>query len=150
MNALRPVHLVVSGVSALAGVAVTSAVLLLAGWRHLPVNDYEVRVFLDKKVTAEQTEAIRTTLAGLAADGQVRLRTPEQNYADYLRSWADSGETPPEQVTADSFPETLVIDTTGRDFDCTPYAEVKDDAGVDSVRIGQFDEDGRPRTGTEC
>lgn len=147
---LRRVHLVVSVVSVVAGVAVTVAALLLAGWRYTPVNRYEVRVFLDQKATAEQTEAARAVLKRLSSDGEVRLRSREENFADYRKTWADSGDTMPTSVTAASLPEALVIATTGRDFDCAPFATLKDQAGVDSVRVGLYDGDIVPVTATEC
>ncbi|GIE36439.1 hypothetical protein Ait01nite_094840 [Actinoplanes italicus] len=143
---VRPVHLVVSGVSVLAGVGLAMVALLLAGWQHVPVKRFEVRVFLTAEATTEQTGDAEAVLARVAA---VTRRTGEQGYADLEKSYAESGDTLPESVTPDSMPDALVITIEGREIDCAPYAALDDNPGVDVVRVAEF-AGGVALSATEC
>ena len=131
----RPIHFVVSGASVLAGVGVAVAGLLLAGWQHVPVKRFEVRVFLTAEATEQQTGDAEAVLARVAA---VTRRTGEQGYADLKRSYEETGDILPESVTPDSMPDALVISAEGRDIDCTPYAALNDNPGVSVVRVAEF------------
>jgi cell division protein FtsX len=145
----RPVHFVVSGVSVLAGVVLTVAVLLVAGWRPVPVKRFEVRVFLTGEATPEQTDAARAVLGRIAGDAGVTRRTGEQGYADLEKSYAEAGDTLPGSVTPETIPDALVISAEGREVDCEPFAALNDNPGVSVVRVAEF-ADGVAVSATEC
>ncbi|MDI6097488.1 hypothetical protein QLQ12_02600 [Actinoplanes sp. NEAU-A12] len=134
---LRRVHLAVAGVSALAGAAAVVAVLLLTGWREVPVNQYEVRVFFTDEATAAQKETVRAALDDLPFDGDGRLLTREEALVLMRKVYADRGTPLPDTIKADSVAEMAVVATSGRYLDCAPLSSLKDRPGVRAFHVFQ-------------
>lgn len=136
---LRPVHLALSAVSVLVGASVAVAVLFLAGWRDVPVNRYEIRVFFTDTTTADQKEAARLLLDRIPSEAGARLRSKAEAFQDAKKLYTDNGDPLPESLTPEAVPESLSLTTTGRDFDCASVAPVRAASGVESVRIAEVD-----------
>ncbi|KHD75821.1 permease-like cell division protein FtsX [Actinoplanes utahensis] len=128
-------HLAVAGISVLAGSALTVAVLLLAGWRQVPVHRYEVTVALEVKATTAQRDTVRGTLAKALPGEDVQVVTREEQFEEFRRKWeADNGELP-DSVTPALMNERLKISVSARTFDCDTLAGVHADAAVDSLSV---------------
>ncbi|WP_430785692.1 hypothetical protein [Actinoplanes sp. G11-F43] len=146
-----PRRLIIAGVSALAGAGVAVAALLTAGWRHVPVERYEVRVFFVLPATADQKESVRAALDGLpAAQGKPILRTRDEAWAEYTKRFTDAGDPVPSVVTRETIREYATVSTTGRDFDCTPVTAVKTAPGVESVQVAVYTDGPLPIEATAC
>jgi hypothetical protein len=120
----RRVPAAIAGLSLLAGAAVAVVVLLLAGWRHVPVQRFEMTVMLKPGSTVE-------------------------TYAEMARLYAEDGDTPPDSVTPMTASRSLVLVTSGRSFDCEPFAGLQRNAGVRTVVIAEF-LDGGPTAAFDC
>ena len=134
---LRRVHLAVAGLSALAGAAALVSVLLLSGWREVPVNQYEVRVFFTDEASAAQKDTVRATLDELPFDGAGRLLTREEALVLVRKTYADRGQPLPDTIKADSMSEMAVVATSGRDLSCAALTSLKDRPGVRSYSVLQ-------------
>ncbi|MDI6097489.1 permease-like cell division protein FtsX [Actinoplanes sp. NEAU-A12] len=133
-----PVHLVVSAASVLAGGTVALGVLLLAGWRHVPVHRYEINVMLAVEATTAQRDAARVVLDRVPANQGVTVVTREQALERVRKLMADEGKTTMlDGVKAEVLPESLKVSATGRDFDCSTVSALHGYAGVKSVRVAR-------------
>ncbi|MDI6104857.1 permease-like cell division protein FtsX [Actinoplanes sp. NEAU-A12] len=132
----RPVRL--AGVCALVGAIVAVAVLLVAGWRAMPVNRYEVLVFLDAEATAEQRETIRVALNDLPYKQNARPRTKAESRAEVKKLYAAAGDSLPETASPESVAESLMVRTSGRAFDCSPLAAVTGLPGVANLLVNEY------------
>ncbi|BEL07395.1 hypothetical protein Q0Z83_055860 [Actinoplanes sichuanensis] len=143
-------RLVFAGAFALLGVVITMAVLLLTGWRYVPVHRYEVAVHFEKAATPEHWDAVRADLDGLPHDEDVRVRTEEEALARLTEIYAADGDPVPDSVTRESVPRSLLLVTSGRSFDCEPFAGLKKSPGVADLVVAEFSGDGRLQSVFEC
>jgi hypothetical protein len=125
-----------SGGSVAIGAALAVSVLLLAGWRHVPVNRYTVSVILETQATVAQREEVRAVLAKLPTVGGVTLQTREQAYADLTKTLTGINKPVPGEFTAETMPETLRASTVGRDFDCSAVTALHVYPGVSHLLVG--------------
>lgn len=132
-----PVHLAVAGVSLVAGVALTVAVLLLIGWRHVPVHRYDVTVQTERGTTVERRDEIGGTLAALFPGGDLKVQTREEIFERFRTEWEATNGELPDSVTAADSPELLTVSTDGRSFDCAVLADVKNLPGVAGANVHQ-------------
>ncbi|MBB2941117.1 hypothetical protein FB565_000821 [Actinoplanes lutulentus] len=137
----RRVHLAVAGLSALTGAAVVVAVLLLIGWRAIPVNLYQVRVFFSADATTGQKEAARASLDDLFSDEEARLFTREDSLALAKKTYADKGDPLPPTLTAESMSEMAVISIKSREFDCAQVDSLKGGSGITGINVIEFHEE---------
>lgn len=136
------VRFLVGALAAVAGAALAVTVLLLLGWRHVPVQRHEVRVFFGAEATAAQRAQARELLDGIpGADGPARFRTRAEAWADVQKVYADSGDPVPEGITSETVRETLIVSTRGREFACAPLEPVKTSPGVEMIRVAVFEDE---------
>jgi hypothetical protein len=138
-----PGLLALSGVSLLAGVAVTVAVLLLAGWRHVPVHRYEVVLLLKAQVSTGQREEIAVEVARtFPGDNTVTVTTREEIFEAFRKEWESNGNgTLPGSVTPALSQEHLKVSVSGRGFDCALVRKFQDRGEVDHVSVTRWDGD---------
>lgn len=107
-------------------------------------RQYEVRVFLDVEATAEQKAAVESALSSRYPAGTIRVETREQAYQRFKELYKDEPDLL-EAVRPDSFPESLLVTTTAKVFDCAALAEVERMDGVGSANVWQLAAGERPR-----
>ena len=132
-----PVHLGVAAASVLVGGAVAFGVLLLAGWRPVPVHRYEINLMLAVEATTAQRDAARAVLERIPGNQGVTVVTREQALERVRKMMADEGKTMPDGVKAEALPEKLEVFATGRDFDCSTVSALHGYTGVKSVQVGR-------------
>lgn len=108
-----------------------------------PAREYEVRVFLDVDTTAEQKAAVQAALSS-RYPGTIRVETREEAYQRFKELYKNEPDLV-EKVRPDSFPESLLVTTTAKVFDCAALAPVARMDGVDSARVWQLAAGERPR-----
>jgi hypothetical protein len=136
-----PGLLALSGVSLLAGVAVTVAVLLLAGWRHVPVHRYEVVLLLEAQVsTGQRDEIVAEVAQTFPGDNTVTVVTREEIFESFRKEWESNGNGAlPGSVTPALSQEHLKVSLTGRNFDCALVRKFQDRGEVDHVSVTRWD-----------
>ncbi|MGN9913886.1 permease-like cell division protein FtsX [Phytohabitans sp. LJ34] len=109
-----------------------------------PAREHEVRVFLDVDATAEQKAAVESALSSRYPGGTIRVETREQAYQRFKELYKDEPDLV-EKVRPDSFPESLLVTTTAKVFDCAGLAAVAEMDGVGSATVWQLAAGERPR-----
>ncbi|BEL07396.1 hypothetical protein Q0Z83_055870 [Actinoplanes sichuanensis] len=140
----------IAGLSMLAGSALTVAVLLLGGWRHVPVQRFDMTVVLKKEATAQQRDALGAALRAAFPGEALRVRTKEEIF-EAFRTWmvGETGELPASE-TADAMQEQLIISTSGRSLDCDALKGISDDTAVDRLDITRTDTGTGRESGYSC
>jgi hypothetical protein len=136
-----PGLLALSGACLLAGVAVTVAVLLLAGWRHVPVHRFEVVLVLQAQVSSGQREEIvAEVLRAMPGENTVTVVTREEQFEAFREEWESNGNGPlPDSVTPALSREQLKVSVSGRGFDCALVREFQDRGEVEQVSVTRWD-----------
>lgn len=137
-----------AGGSMVIGAVVAVAVLLVAGWRHVPDRRYDVAVFLTPSITAGDRAAVRARLERLPAVDGVRLETRQEAYDKFRKTWAGRPEAA--DVSADALPESFRVTTRGEEFDCGPVRGLYDAPGVQQVTIVAPAAEDRPGSELFC
>jgi cell division protein FtsX len=141
--------LAVAAVALVLGSAVSTTVMLLAGWRYHPEREFTVAVFLLPDADSTQREAVQRKLGQLPAIDEIRVETREQAY-EKLRVRVGGDPTQMEGIEAATMPESLHLTTVGRDFDCGPLPSIRKMDGVDRIRVVMRPEGGRPGAELGC
>jgi cell division protein FtsX len=142
---LRPSVLVaVAVVAALVGAGVATA-LTIGATRDdpLPERRYQVRATLDTDATPEQTAAIHSAMSSRFPTGTLRVESREEALERFRETFKDQPDLL-EKVGPESLPESLLLATAGKGFDCAALAPVEEMDGVSMVRVWQLAGDGRP------
>ncbi|MFC4066166.1 permease-like cell division protein FtsX [Actinoplanes subglobosus] len=141
--------LAVAAVALVSGSAVSTTVMLVAGWRYEPEREYAVTVFLQPDADTAQREAVQRRLGQLPAVDGVRVETRDQAY-EKLRQRVAGDPTQMEGIEPATMPESLHLTTVGRDFDCGPLPSIRKMAGVDRIRVTTRPAGGRPGAELAC
>jgi cell division protein FtsX len=139
---------VVAGAAMLVGVIAATAVFLFSG-EDGPLNRYQVTVFLDHDITAEQKGAVESALADLHPVDGVRFETRDQAWEKFREMFKDQPELI-ERVEAEHLPESFGLATTGEVFDCAALASVRQLPGVADTTVVQVPAGGRPGAVIQC
>ncbi|MGI5212725.1 permease-like cell division protein FtsX [Plantactinospora sp. CA-290183] len=108
-----------------------------------PQQRYETRVTLTMDATAEQKAAVEAALtARYPADG-VRLESRAETWERFREVFKDDPELL-DRVRPDDLPESFLVRSGGRVFDCAGLAPVERLPGVDQIRVRQLAAGGLP------
>jgi cell division transport system permease protein len=142
---LRPFVLVaVAVVAALVGAAIaTVSTIGAVRDEPLPERRYEVRATLDTAATSEQTAAVQAAMTSRFPTGTIRVESREEALQRFRETFKDQPELL-EKVGPESLPESLVLATAGKGFDCAALEPVERMDGVSMVRVRQLAGGGRP------
>ncbi|MEO3924346.1 permease-like cell division protein FtsX [Micromonosporaceae bacterium B7E4] len=141
-------HWIVVAVVALAamlvGALATAATLFaIRDDQPQPQHRYEVRVRLDLAATAEQKTVVESALSTRYPADAIRTESRAEAYERFKELFKDQPDLL-ESVRPDSLPESLLVVTVGRLFDCAALAAVKGMTGVDGIIVRQLAAVGRP------
>ncbi|MEU7822502.1 permease-like cell division protein FtsX [Catellatospora sp. NPDC049133] len=134
--------------SVLVGALVATAVIVFTGWNE-PEHRYQVSVYLERDITAQQRETVQSALAGLDPVEAVRYESGEQSFQNFKDQFKDAPDLL-ETITADDLPGSLLADFAAPEFDCAMLEPVKELAGVDTVVVLQLPEGDGPRARVSC
>ncbi|GAA3730618.1 hypothetical protein GCM10022225_10560 [Plantactinospora mayteni] len=108
-----------------------------------PQHRYEVRVRLDVAATADQKAVVESSLSTRYPTGAVRTESRDEAYERFKELFKDQPDLL-YSVRPDSLPESLLVVTAGRLFDCAGLAAVEGMPGVDGIIVRQLPAVGRP------
>lgn len=137
----------VAAVALLAGVAISSTVMLLSGWRYVPERTFELTVELADDATEEQKVAVRSELDGLP--GEIVFETREQALTRFRERWKDD----PERVAGvqvESMSASFRHTSTARNFDCAPIPRLRELPGVERLWVVMQPTASRPGAEIGC
>ncbi|MEU4424260.1 permease-like cell division protein FtsX [Actinoplanes sp. NPDC024001] len=124
----------VAGAALVIGAVAATSVMIAAGWRYQPDRQFEVAVFLEPGITAEQRSAIRSELTGFPGAGDVRLETRDQALARLREAWKHQPDRV-EGIQVETMSESFRLVAVGREFDCGPVPGIRRLPGVERVWI---------------
>jgi cell division protein FtsX len=146
----RVVLMVVVAVAAmLFGAGTATAAILLLGRDDQPRHRYDVSVFLDHDITAEQRDALEPALAALRPVDGIRFESQEQAYQNFRELFRDQPELI-ESIEPDTLPESFRLTTTGEVFDCAALRSVRELPGVAEITVVQLPVGDRPGAAVHC
>ncbi|MFC7535293.1 permease-like cell division protein FtsX [Actinoplanes sp. GCM10030250] len=141
--------LAVTAAALVIGAAASTSVLLLAGYRYVPDRKFEVAVFLEPDISAEDKAVIRAELDEFPDGGAVRLETRDEALARVKETWKHQPDRV-EGIQLESMSESFRLISVAREFDCGPVPEIRELAGVERVWIAMRPAGGRYGAELSC
>jgi cell division protein FtsX len=145
----RRIVLVTAAVVVVLVGAIAVAAIVTFGRDREPRHRYEVTVFLEADVTAEQKAAVEPALRALHPVDGVRFESREQAWARFRERFKDKPDLVA-STKAESMPQSFRLATTGRVFDCAALAPVRQLPGVNQIVVVQVPAKDSPGATVEC
>jgi cell division protein FtsX len=145
----RVVLMVATAAAAMLVGAVTATAAILLLDEGPPQHRYDVSVFLDHDISAEQRDAVESALAALHPVDGIRFESREQAYQRFQDMFRDEPELT-ESTEPEDMPESFRLTTTGEVFDCAALRSVRQLPGVAETVVVQVPADERPGAAVHC
>jgi len=126
----------VAAISAVIGAGAAFGIIMSTGAGR-PTLQYNVSVFLEHDVTAEQKAAIEAALPKFKPSSDVTFETREQAWQN-LQEMAKTVPEVLQSTNKESLPESFRFKTEGHEFDCGGVLAVRDLPGVDEILVVQL------------